>query len=169
MGDPEWDRLWLCMSKPSLGGWSRVQEPEGGGFEQVLHLKSAAVVTYLPSWPLDMTASCLPSTLTTVSTFSLKKKNRGVETEQQRGCARDQLMTVTAQRKELLQHHKDNKGPGCLIVALDTWLSPLPSRTWASSWQVCRDCAWTSSAGTASARLAVSKTHLSIWGIVFSL
>lgn len=120
------------MSKPSPGGWSRVQESQGGGSEQVLHLKSAAVVIYLPSWPLDMTASCLSSTLTTVSTFSLKKKkNRGVETEQQRGCVRDQLVTVTVQRKELLQHHKGNKGPRCLIVALDTQFSPLPSRTWA--------------------------------------
>lgn len=98
--------------------------------EQVLHLKLAAAIGYLPSWPLDMTALCLSSTLTTISTFSLEGEKRGAEREQQWGCARQQLVTVTARRKGLLQHRGDHKGPGCVILASDTQLSPLPSRTW---------------------------------------
>lgn len=60
-----------------MGRWS----------EQVLHLKSAAAVRYLPSWPLDMTASCLSSTFTAVSTFSLEGREERTETEQWRGRA----------------------------------------------------------------------------------
>lgn len=48
----------------------------GKSSEQVLHLKSAAADTYLPSWPLDVTASALSSTLTTFSTFSLQGEKR---------------------------------------------------------------------------------------------
>lgn len=80
------------MSEPSQGGWSRAQEPWAGGSEQVLHLKSAAGVTYFPSWPLDMTASGLSSTLTTVSAFSLEREKRGAETTMEgsyQGAARD--------------------------------------------------------------------------------
>lgn len=74
--------------------------------------------------------SCLSSMLTTVSTFSLEGEKRGAEREQWRACAREQLVTVTAQWKGLLQCHGDNRGPGHMILASDTQLSPLPSRTW---------------------------------------
>ena len=72
MSDPKWERPWLCMSELSPGGWRNNLGDMGRRSEQVLHLKSAAEVRYLPSWPLDTTASRLSSTLTTVSTFSLE-------------------------------------------------------------------------------------------------
>lgn len=36
---------------------------------------------------------------------------------------------VMAERKGLLRHYRGNKGPGCVILALDRQLSLLPSRT----------------------------------------
>jgi len=50
-------------------------------------------------------------------------EKRGAEREQQKGCAREQLVVVTVQRKRLLQRHGGDKGPGCVILALDTHLS----------------------------------------------
>lgn len=70
--------------------------------EQVFHLKSAAAVVYVPSWLLDVTASRLSSTLTTVSTFSLEVEKRTAETEQQRDLAGEQLTITMAERKRLL-------------------------------------------------------------------
>lgn len=132
--------------------------------EQVLHLKSAAADTYLPSWPLDMTASGLSSTLTTFSAFSLQGEKGGVGTEQQSNRAGEQLLTGDDTTETI-------NDPG-VILPWDTLLSLLPSRTrtrrdalTAGLQRLCQVPALVSIAVTPSTVLALSRNHCQYLGL----
>lgn len=152
------------MSELSPRGPEQSLGAVGKRSEQVLHLKSAAADTYLPSWPLDVTTSGLSSTLTTFSTFSLEGEKRGAETEQQRSRAGERPLSGDDTTETIRDLN--------VILSWDTLLSPLPGRTrtrrntlTAGLQRLCQVPAPVSSAATPSTVLAVSRIHCQYVGL----